>query len=272
MATPRKAPYMHRDGSDCYTKNCSIDHAVTIEEQNKAIYEDFNKRLADLEAERDSKLAEYDISPEPVMPVLATSKEMSQGLNSFCENYPAPCNCKEEAEPGKIYTHDGAIYYYTQIDEPLIHKLDAQGSPITDVNSFNVQHGYVADEVVVGHVLYSRRRPGVFPSSPYSMRIQANRELQEGEARKLAGLVGYVYRTTIAGERLSEPGIDSPFSFTVGADTTKSARDDLGEGFLQFEESLRDTIQDGSPLRKTDKAGVGTKAPVSLTGSGLTLK
>jgi hypothetical protein len=36
------------------------------------------------------------------------------------------------------------------------------------------------------------------------------------------------HRSTIAGESLSEPYADSPYSFVVSADMTKSRRDDVG--------------------------------------------
>ncbi len=90
------------------------------------------------------------------------------------------------------------------------------------------------------------------------MRIQANRALTEDEKSRFAGLTGYAYRATISGESLGYPDSDSPYSFVVSSDMTKSSRDDLGVGLEEFEDQLPRMIQEGSPVRKTNRAGAGT--------------
>lgn len=91
------------------------------------------------------------------------------------------------------------------------------------------------------------------------MRLQFNRPLRDTEKLHLAGLAGYAYRTTVAGEQLGEPHADSPYSFVVSADMTKSRRDDLGIALEEFEGAFPDMIRKGSPVRTTDRAGAGTK-------------
>lgn len=72
MVAGRKAPYMHSDGSDCYTRNCRLDHANSVEDQNKAIYEDFNKKMNALQVDRDAALlkAELELLPSLGLPEL----------------------------------------------------------------------------------------------------------------------------------------------------------------------------------------------------------
>jgi hypothetical protein len=115
---------------------------------------------------------------------------------------------------------------------------------------------------------FYRRRPGVFAGNPYAMRIQANRPLSDEETYKMAGLMGYAYRATIAGEPIGGPMRDSPYSFVVSADMTKTSRDDLGMGLEDFEEMLARVLAEGSPIRKTDRAGAGTQGTRLVDGFG----
>lgn len=122
-----------------------------------------------------------------------------------------------------------------------------------------VQAGQVFDQIEVeGWGTFHRRRAGVGADTPYAMRFQANRKLSDDENRRFAGLVGYAYSATVAGESLSDPYPDSHYSFVVSADMTKSRRDDLGIALEEFEEQLPIMLQEGSPVRKTDRKGPGT--------------
>lgn len=122
-----------------------------------------------------------------------------------------------------------------------------------------VQAGEVFDQIEVdGWGTFHRRRAGVGAGTPYAMRFQANRQLSDDEKRQFAGLVGYAYSATVAGDSLSDPYPDSPYSFVVAADMTKSRRDDLGIALEEFEEQLPAMLQEGSPVRKTDRKGPGT--------------
>lgn len=131
-----------------------------------------------------------------------------------------------------------------------------------------VQSGEVLDEIVVDGQSFSRVRDGVGGNWPYAMRLQANRPLSDDEMQTLAGLTGYAYRAGVAGESLGDPERDSPYSFVVGADTTKSQRDDLSIALEDFEEMLPAMAREGSPVRKTDRAGVGTKGTRLVDGLG----
>jgi hypothetical protein len=134
---------------------------------------------------------------------------------------------------------------------------DGISAPVP-ANDARVQAGQVFDQVEVDGVTFHRRREGVFPGWPDSMRLQASRPLTDEEKRRFAGLVGYAYRASVAGEPLGEPDSDSPYSFVVSADLTKSRRDDVGIALEQFEESLAEYIQEGSPVRTTNRSGPGT--------------
>jgi len=139
------------------------------------------------------------------------------------------------------------------------------GAPVP-VEHPSVQDGAVFDSVSVDDQVFHRRRDKVFPGEPYAIRLQANRPLTDDEARHVAGAMGYAYRSTVAGEPLGMPQRDTPYSFVVSADTTKSARDDLGMALEAFEDMLPTMIDEGSSVRKTDRAGAGTKGTRLVEG------
>jgi len=154
------------------------------------------------------------------------------------------------------------------IEEHGVYERDAQAVSSDDPR---VQAGQVFDEIDVynGYEIptrFSRIREGVGADWPYNMRFQANRPLTPEEARQAAGAIGYQYRRTIAGEPLGDPHIDSPYSFVLGADMTKTARDDLGIALEEFEQDLDHAVINGSPVRKTDRAGAGTKGTKLIEG------
>lgn len=138
------------------------------------------------------------------------------------------------------------------------------GQVVDDINVIDEQ-GYSA--------VYHRRRDGVFPGTPYSMRFQANRPISDEEMNHLSQLIGYQYRATVRGESMGTPERDTPYSFTVYADTTKSSSDDLGHAMEKFETGLNDIIQNGSPVRTTDRSGpAGTRLVDGFNDSNLGLE
>jgi len=152
---------------------------------------------------------------------------------------------------------------------PLPEVLDRPDVPdgsVMPVEHPAVQGGAVFDAVSVDDQVFHRRRDTVFPGEPYAIRLQANRPLTDDEARHVAGAMGYAYRATVAGEPLGMPQRDTPYSFVVSADTTKSARDDLGVALEAFEDMLPTMIDEGSSVRKTDRAGAGTKGTRLVEG------
>lgn len=142
-----------------------------------------------------------------------------------------------------------------------------QPSPI-DASDPRVRHGSVYDTVVSDGVAFHRRREGVYPDTPDAMRFQTDRELTDEDIQRFASLVGYAYRVEVRGEPLSDPVRDSPYSFVIGTDMTKSQSDDLGMALERFEEALPQLIAEGSPERKTDRAGEGTKGTRLIDGVG----
>lgn len=126
----------------------------------------------------------------------------------------------------------------------------------------------VDDEVAYGGVNYVRLTDNVGADVPDGFRIQLDRELTPDEANHLAQNVGYAYSMT-GGERGVGFDQDTPNSIVVGADTTK------GRAYQKMDEfvaNLRTFIKEGSPKRKTDRSGSGTKGTRLVQGLGEDLK
>ncbi|MEH0110690.1 hypothetical protein V6N00_13350 [Tersicoccus sp. MR15.9] len=131
-----------------------------------------------------------------------------------------------------------------------------------------VQDGQVFDTITVEGTTFHRLRPGVEASTPYRLRLQTNRPMTDAEQRNLAALTGYAYKAAVRGEPLGEPERDSPYSFIVDADTTKSRVDDLGAAMSDFVETLPAMLEDGSPIRTTNQKGAGTAGTRLVPGFG----
>lgn len=115
-------------------------------------------------------------------------------------------------------------------------------------------------------VAYVRANQFNFHDYPDGMRIQASRPLTDAEVQKVAQLTGYQHRATLNGEGLSDPERCGKAAVLVSTDNTKSAgRKSM---FDEFEEGLEPTLQEGSPIRKTDRAGEGTKGTRLIEGFG----
>lgn len=120
----------------------------------------------------------------------------------------------------------------------------------------------VEDEVIYNGVKYTKLDEDNVISEPYAIRVQLGKELSEEEAQKVAQLFGYAYAKT-GGERGNEFEQDSPNSIIVYADTTKVSSYERVDRFI---EELPEFLKEGSPVRKTDKAGPGTKGTRLLEG------
>jgi hypothetical protein len=134
--------------------------------------------------------------------------------------------------------------------------------------------GQVFDKVMAPDgTVFHRRREGVYPDWPDRIRVQASRPLREDEKLQMAGLLGYAYRAQVRGEGLSMPESDSPYSFIVGTDTTKTRSDDLGMALERFEEDLPTLFMEGSPARKTNRTGpIGSRLVEGLGDPDLTFE
>lgn len=148
------------------------------------------------------------------------------------------------------------------------------GTTAEAVDSPAVQRGEFFDAVVDRDgTVYRRWNPAEladehFPWESHAMRFQASRPLTDEELNHIAGAVGYGYRVTIDGELGQRPLRDSPYSFTIFADATKSRRSDLAAAFEDFPEELQKMVTEGSPVRTTNRAGVGTKGTRLIEGLG----
>lgn len=162
-------------------------------------------------------------------------------------------------------------------NQPLPHVPLADIHPATQVyvDHPEIQSGAVRDKVLSadGTTVFRRRREGVFPVEPYQMRFQTSRPIDDDEMQQMASLVGYAYASKVRGEPLDDPVRDSPYSFVVYADTTKSRRDDVGQALKEFEAELPKMVRDGSPIRTTDRTGpAGTRAVLGLNDPVLTFE
>lgn len=95
----------------------------------------------------------------------------------------------------------------------------------------------------------------------YGVRVEANRPLTAAEQEKLNHLLAYKWRSGVRGEEMEPIGSDSANSMVYNADSTK------GSGHLgYFEDDLEQFLTEGSAVRKTDRAGVGTKGTRAVEG------
>lgn len=97
------------------------------------------------------------------------------------------------------------------------------------------------------------------PLDSYYVRIEFAENVSDEEINHAVTHVGYAWRAKLRGESLRDPIRDSHRSFLVHADSTKTARDDVGVGLYEFQEYLPQIMNEGTPVRKTDRAGEGTK-------------
>lgn len=115
-------------------------------------------------------------------------------------------------------------------------------------------------------VVMHRVAGDIRPYEPQLIRVQVNKELSSDEAERLANLVAYQYTTT-GGGQMGSFTQDSPNSITIHADTTHRYVDGkavaTSRSYRQvhgrFSEGLPEIIREGSPVRKTNRAGEGTK-------------
>ena len=146
--------------------------------------------------------------------------------------------------------------------------LDSRDPRVAAGEVFDVVRVYDPEFGDTEGTVFHRRRDGVDPDWPYAMRFQADRELTPDEVAHCAQLIGYAYRAEVRGEQIGRPVRDTPFSFTVYADTTKTRSDDIGAALDRFETTLPELMRDGSPIRTTDRSGPGTRGTRLVEGFG----
>lgn len=161
------------------------------------------------------------------------------------------------------------------LDKPTISvedRCDEEGFEYASAFSDEVANGTYAPDRIHSideygePVAYVRADSYNFHNYPDDMRIQASRPLTDAEVQRVAQLTGYQHRSTLNGEGLSDPDRCGKASVLVGTDNTKSSgRKSM---FTDFEDGLEATLQEGSPVRKTDRAGAGTKGTRLIEGLG----
>ena len=114
-------------------------------------------------------------------------------------------------------------------------------------------------------------KPSEHPGDWYEIRAVFNKYLTDKEVRQAAGCVGYALKQVLHGEELSEPlkVKRDGHGLTIvrfAYDSTKATSDDRDalEAFCVACEM----VVDGSPIRKTDRAGAGTKGTRLCEGLG----
>lgn len=108
---------------------------------------------------------------------------------------------------------------------------------------------------------YYKLDEGIYNWEYDTMLIKASRPITDDEMLQLSQLVGYAY-SVLAGEGLDWPVRASEDSFTVFSDSTKCRN----KNFHEFHDKLASTISEGTPIRKTNRAGEGTKGTRKTNG------
>lgn len=133
---------------------------------------------------------------------------------------------------------------------------------------------------------YNRKLEYVDVNSPhypyddfYYLKVIADRILTPDEYNRLSGCLGYALREVLAGESLSDPDVEFEskseyyWEDTKGNtillyyyDSTKSQRDD--PDYLEAFNKAETYIKNGTPIRKTNRAGANTQGTRLVEGIG----
>ena len=177
---------------------------------------------------------------------------------------------KERAKHYNETTKDYEARYDKYVSEMSATELDriVSWSADKDASGSTIYEGVSVIKDTVEHegVEYRRlsAKEGTFPDAPYSFRLQFGKELTPQQAQHIGALFGYGYSTT-GGEGSGPAEQDQPNSVVISADTTKGRAYKRLDDFL---EKIPELINDGSPVRKTDRAGEGTKGTRLVKGMG----
>lgn len=148
----------------------------------------------------------------------------------------------------------GGQFVTKQQGEPTV--IDLTGPGITE----DFTHG--------GFAFVHSDSDELWPDDPEAIAVRANRDLSDADMQRAAQLLGYGYAAHVRGERLGDPVRVDARTFAVDIDLTKSASDDVGEAVQRLNEDLPALLVDGSPVRKTNRAGAGTAGTRLVGGLG----
>jgi hypothetical protein len=115
-------------------------------------------------------------------------------------------------------------------------------------------------------------KPSEHPGDWQEIRVVFGAYLTDEQVRQAGGCIGYALKAIHRGEELSEPrkikraGKGRITTARFGYDSTKTASDDP-DVLLAFSTAAR-YVGEGSPIRKTDRAGAGTKGTRLCKGLG----
>ncbi len=98
----------------------------------------------------------------------------------------------------------------------------------------------------------------------YSMALRFDHDVTDTEMERAAQLLGYAWAKHVHGESLGVPVRIDERTFEVAADSTKG-RGIAGEEFLA---DVDDYLENGTPVRTTDRAGAGTRGTRLVNGLG----
>ncbi|KQO98847.1 hypothetical protein [Leifsonia sp. Leaf264] len=140
----------------------------------------------------------------------------------------------------------------------------AQTTPTTTYSFPNAAEaarlGSFHDTVITDDgTVFRRSGAGAQPTYDTSqIRIQTTRPLDDDEMRRFAKALGYAHAATVRGEALGDPTRETPSSFIFWFDSTKAHTSDVVSALGKSEDDLPDILENGSPVRMTDRAGTGT--------------
>ena len=108
------------------------------------------------------------------------------------------------------------------------------------------------------------------PGDWQEIRAVFGRELTDEELSRASGAIGYSLRIYMAGEELGLPEVTSapgaPTVAVYGYDSTKSRRSEADP--IEALQVAVNYIADGSPIRRTNRAGLNTKGTRLVEGIG----
>jgi len=194
----------------------------------------------------------------PCMAQTAASCKYSKEAGEIVEHYDTKQEAQQAYEEQAFQEHGST--------KALTKKPKTKNIPQFKENGDTTYKGVsvIEDQVIYDQVKFTRLNQDNMIDTPYSIRVQVGKELTEQESQKVAQLFGYEYAKT-GGERGNHFEQDSPNSIIVYADTTK------GRSYRRLDEfvkNLPETLKNGTPIRKTDKAGTGTKGTRLVDGFG----
>lgn len=113
------------------------------------------------------------------------------------------------------------------------------------------------------------RHDDVFGHYPTKMIVRADRPLSDAEVDRIHHLIAYSLRCHLRCETIHKPVRINDNHLLFAVPTPTARRSEAMLGLEAFEDSLPNTLVEGTPVRTTDRAGVGTKGTRAVEGLGM---